>query len=236
MSTPDWRAVLGLARPVWPLAHGGQPLLPVDMGRNMGLCILAAGYCWRTGVGWLVGETCPAGQVSQGWYLSHTASGQPAISVNFAARSCQPCTLRPRCTRGQARSLTLRPRPQHEALQAARQRQTTEAFKTTYRIRAGIEGTIAQAVRVTGLRQARYRGLAKTHLQHLALAAALNVLRALAWLNEVPVAATRPWAMSAQLLSNGSMPTKSRLSGETGQGHARERGLRGEGQIRRESS
>jgi transposase len=140
--------------------------------------------------------TCPAGQVSQGWYLSHTASGQPAISVNFAARSCQPCTLRPRCTRGQARSLTLRPRPQHEALQAARQRQTTEAFKTTYRIRAGIEGTIAQAVRVTGLRQARYRGLAKTHLQHLALAAALNVLRALAWLNEVPVAATRPSAFA----------------------------------------
>lgn len=101
-----------------------------------------------------------------------------------------------RCTKGQARSLTLRPRPVHEALQAARQRETTADFKATYRIRAGIEGSISQAVRVNGLRQTRYIGLAKTHLQHLASATALNLLRAMAWLNKVPVAATRPSAFA----------------------------------------
>ncbi|HEX2980499.1 MAG TPA: IS1182 family transposase [Anaerolineaceae bacterium] len=135
--------------------------------------------------------TCPTGQVSQGWYPSHSASGHPTISVNFAARSCRACPLKPRCTKGPARFLTLRPRPLHDALQAARQRETTDDFKTTYRARAGIEGSISQAVRVNGLRQTRYIGLAKTHLQNLASAAALNVLRAMAWLNEVPVAPTR---------------------------------------------
>ena len=77
------------------------------------------------------------------------------------------------------------------ALQSTRKRQTTEAFKTTYRVRAGIEGTISQAVHVSGLRDARYRGLPKTHLQHLATAAALNLIRSIAWLQEKPFAKTR---------------------------------------------
>lgn len=140
--------------------------------------------------------TCPTGHVSRGWYPSHSASGKPAISVNFAVRSCQVCPLKPRCTNGKARALTLRPRSQHDALQAARHRETTDDFKTTYRARAGIEGSISQAVRVNGLRQTRYIGLAKTHLQNLASAAALNVLRAIAWLNEVPVAPTRQSAFA----------------------------------------
>ena len=49
-----------------------------------------------------------------------------------------------------------------------------------------------QAVRVSGIRSARYRGLAKTHLQHLAIAAGINLARITAWLIEVPKAQTRP--------------------------------------------
>ena len=45
-------------------------------------------------------------------------------------------------------------------------------FKEAYAIRAGIESTISQAVRVSDLRQARYFGLPKTNLQHLITAAA----------------------------------------------------------------
>ena len=56
-----------------------------------------------------------------------------------------------------------------------------------YQQRAGVEGTISQAVRGSGLRQARYHGLAKTHLQHLATAAALNLGRAVAhWEGKKP--------------------------------------------------
>lgn len=42
-----------------------------------------------------------------------------------------------------------------------------------------------------GLRSARYRGLEKTHLQHVATAAAINVDRIVAWLDERPRAKTR---------------------------------------------
>jgi hypothetical protein len=59
---------------------------------------------------------------------------------------------------------TVDPRPQHlhEALRDARAEQTTDDWKQTYRARAGIEGTIHQTVAVTGIRQARYTGLAKS--------------------------------------------------------------------------
>ena len=53
-----------------------------------------------------------------------------------------------------------------------------------------MEGALSQAAFALGMRRARYRGKAKTHLQHLATAAAINYKRALAWLREVPRAKT----------------------------------------------
>jgi transposase len=41
-------------------------------------------------------------------------------------------------------------------------------------------------VRGFGLRRCRYIGEAKTHLQHLAMAAAMNLVRVIAWLMEIP--------------------------------------------------
>ena len=49
----------------------------------------------------------------------------------------------------------------------------------------------ARSHRAFGLRRTRYRGLAKTHLQHVATAAAINVDRIVAWLDERPRATTR---------------------------------------------
>jgi transposase len=46
-------------------------------------------------------------------------------------------------------------------------------------------------VRAFGLRRTRFRGLAKTHLQHVAIAAAINIDRIVAWLDERPRAKTR---------------------------------------------
>jgi transposase len=47
------------------------------------------------------------------------------------------------CTHVQStgRALTLCPREQHLALQAARQRQTTPEFKVQYAARAGVQGS-----------------------------------------------------------------------------------------------
>jgi transposase len=77
--------------------------------------------------------------------------------------------------------VTVRERVYHEALQAARQQQTTTAFKEAYAIRAGIESSISQGVRASERRRTRYGGLAKTHLQNSIIAGALNLIRVVAW-------------------------------------------------------
>ncbi|MDQ3706162.1 MAG: transposase, partial [Chloroflexota bacterium] len=80
----------------------------------------------------------------------------------------------------------LAPRAEHSALQAARAHQQTAEFKADYARRAGVEGTFTQANRRCDLRQAWYIGLAKTHLEQVLTAVALNLRRALAWFAEVP--------------------------------------------------
>ena len=113
--------------------------------------------------------------------------------MRFSPSDCLACPSKGRCTRAktQGRQLSLHTRDMHEALAAARARQADEAERPLYRLRAGIEGTLSQGVRAFGLRQARYRGLAKMHLQNLATAVALNLDRLAAWLEEHPLAPTR---------------------------------------------
>lgn len=137
--------------------------------------------------------TCPRSRKSMRWSETRTARGRDMIHVEFSPTDCAACTSRPSCTRAktQPRSLTLQPRAQHEAIRLARERQRTEEFASRYSPRAGIEGTISQGVRAFGLREARYRGLGKTHLQHLATAAGVNVGRTANWLNGTPTARIR---------------------------------------------
>ena len=137
--------------------------------------------------------TCPAGHTSVTWHPRHDRWGNAVIHVDFHQRHCHPCPHRPLCTRAkrEPRELTLKPRAEHEALLAARERQTTAAWQAQYAVRAGIEGTLSQGIRALGLRRARYIGLAKTHLQHLATAAAMNLVRVDAWLSGIPLARTR---------------------------------------------
>lgn len=54
-----------------------------------------------------------------------------------------------------------------------------------------MEGTISQAVQGFGLRRSRYVGQAKTHLQHVATAAAMNLVRMTEWLGGADLAKTR---------------------------------------------
>lgn len=142
--------------------------------------------------------TCPGGKQSRTWSESHNSFSKPVIHVRFAARDCTPCQLRPRCTQAQKnpRSLKLYPQAQHLALQIARQRQETAAFKERYKPRAGVEGTISQGTRSFDLRRSRYMGLAKTHLHHLLVAAAINLTRVVCWLRDIPHAQTRTSAFA----------------------------------------
>lgn len=136
---------------------------------------------------------CPAGKVSRIWQPCTDGHNNAGIVVRFAREDCLNCSRRADCTRGQkqGRQLMLRPREQHLALLAARAWQESADFKAQYCRRAGVEGTFTQANRRGDLRHTRYIGLAKTHLQNVIIAVALNVLRVLAWLGEVPRATTR---------------------------------------------
>jgi len=137
--------------------------------------------------------TCPAGQQTVSWVITKDIRGQPIIHSTFPRQVCAGCVLRTRCTRSNfhGRSLGFRPQAQQQALQAARLRQGTEEFKAIYAKRAGVEGTLSQAIRRNDLRFARYRGMHKTHLQHIFVAAALNIIRLFDWLEEKPLAKTR---------------------------------------------
>ena len=143
--------------------------------------------------------TCPQGRKSIRWSETKTARGRSMIHIDFSPNDCAACPSRPSCTRAKnlPRTLTLQPKEEHEAIQFARERQKREDFAALYSRRAGIEGTISQGVRAFGLRQARYRGLKKTHLQELATATAVNVGRIANWLNGVPTAVTRRSRLAA---------------------------------------
>lgn len=135
----------------------------------------------------------PQGRQSVLWVPGQDRHGHDVVHIRFARADCTGCAVRAQCTHAssQPRTLTVRTRAPHEALQAARQRQTTDAFQKAYAARAGIEGTLSQGVRIGDLRRSRYLGLAKTHLQHLITATALNLLRVAAWLADIPRAQTR---------------------------------------------
>jgi transposase len=136
---------------------------------------------------------CPQGKQAVSWTEYVDRAEKPSILVQFSRKDCSACPTRAACTRAQhrARSLQLPPREPYEALQAMRAWYASAEGKRQYACRAGIEGTLSQGIRACGLRQTRYRGLEKTHLQHVATAAAITIDRLVAWLDECPQAPTR---------------------------------------------
>jgi hypothetical protein len=128
--------------------------------------------------------TCPQG-ATNAWWTPATQRGTEVIVVQFPREVCHACPARTQCTKATrtGRQLTLRPRAVQQTLDAARTEQTTSGWQARYARRAGVESTIAQATKVTDVRRARYRGLAKTRLEHNVKAAALNLIRLDAWFN-----------------------------------------------------
>ena len=137
--------------------------------------------------------TCPQGKTSASWVLGHDIRGNPRNEIMFNASDCVPCQARTLCTRSKRkrRKISVSPQRHFELLQAVREFEQTEAFKSRYATRAGIEGTISQAVVALNMRRTRYRGREKTHLQHVATAVAINLQRMHNWWNDLPLAQTQ---------------------------------------------
>jgi len=136
--------------------------------------------------------TCPAGQMSSSWNPA-IQRGKPVTVVKFARKVCSACPVRDQCTTGtqSRRQLTLNPKTLTETLHTRRAEQADRDWQHDYALRCGIEGTIRQAVAVTGSRRTRYRGIDKTHLEHVYSAVALNFHRLNAWWNDRPLDRTR---------------------------------------------
>ncbi|TLQ47971.1 IS1182 family transposase [Streptomyces marianii] len=135
---------------------------------------------------------CPAGKTSSHWnpVKQH---GKDAIVITFSVLTCRDCPFQQQCTTSKPgrRMLTLRPQELHENLARARAEQQTNTWKNKYALRAGVEGTINQALDITDIRQARYRGLPKVRLQHAFSATAINVIRLDAYWTDSPLRRTR---------------------------------------------
>jgi transposase len=138
---------------------------------------------------------CPEGKQTIWWGQEKVDPGiVPRIRTRFSQKDCAPCSSRSKCVRsdaGRARVLVLQNRVQYEALRHTRAEMTSEAGRKEYHKRAGIEGSLSEGIRRCGLRRSRYRGLAKTHLQHVASAAAMDVVRVMNHLQGRPLAPTR---------------------------------------------
>ncbi len=132
--------------------------------------------------------TCPQGQTSARW----SPAGE-RMEVVFAREVCAVCPRRSDCTKSSTtgRVLHVRPQAAHEALQQRRHEQETPAFRQAYQTRAGIEGTLSQAVRGMGIRRSRSDGLHKVELQHVFTAVAINLVRIDAVLTQTPRGKTR---------------------------------------------
>ncbi|WP_328845928.1 IS1182 family transposase [Streptomyces sp. NBC_00258] len=125
---------------------------------------------------------CPRGATSVSWTELHI-SGHTYHQARFAERDCRPCPDRARCTSSAtgSRSIAVLPQALHEIQMRNRLDQQTEQWQRRYAIRAGIESTLSQNVRAHGLRRSRYRGLTRTHVQHVLTAMACNLSRLANW-------------------------------------------------------
>ena len=118
--------------------------------------------------------TCPRGKRSSGWTPKRSEAGEPIDPGVFPKRRLQFVLHEESVHSGEGWAAgVVRPRAQHEALRDAR-------------ARFMVEGTPSQGVGAFGLRKTRYRGLAKTGLQHVATASAMNLIRFQTYLQGVP--------------------------------------------------
>jgi transposase len=136
---------------------------------------------------------CPQGKTSSSWTPLSRKQHPDLIKIQFSTTDCGSCPCRgASCPLDEQLSAT---NPDGQAtgaaLQVAWKIQRTEPIQQRYALRAGIEATISQGVRAFDLRRSRYLGMPKTHVQHLGIAAAINQIRLVAWLDGELLAPTR---------------------------------------------
>jgi transposase len=120
--------------------------------------------------------TCPQGHTTATYNLIKDNQKRAVKSFTFDRATCAACPLFARCVHSQTQGRTVTMHYHEALLQAARQRQQTDEFKDTYRLRAAVERKIAELTE-HGSKQARYLGTVLSFLQAQWTGAAVNLKR-----------------------------------------------------------
>jgi transposase len=137
---------------------------------------------------------CPEGHVRSRWTPAMDTRTTEGIKSTVSTTDCQACPVRSLGTpsrRHIRRTVTSRPQDHSLALKQRREQEQTTEWTQVSATRAGSEGTISQGVRTMGLRRSRSLGQEHTHLHQGAPAAALYLVRSMAWCDGLPRAQTR---------------------------------------------
>jgi hypothetical protein len=120
--------------------------------------------------------SCPAGHAPQ-----VTKRKKTRWSAGFDLSVCNKCPLAVDCPAKAGKSHSFLRYEQKAARVASRRRQEKLAnFIEKYRWRAGVEGSMSQLDRRTGVKRMRYRGFEKVRFAAILKAAGINILRATA--------------------------------------------------------
>ena len=117
---------------------------------------------------------CPAGCAPE-----HTRSHDDRYFAFFSKRTCRGCSRKKTCpTKPGKRGRSLR--YDDKAVRLARRRayEDSPEFRDRYRFRAGIEGTMSQLDRLTGIKNLRVRGMSSVSFAAYLKAAGINIIRA----------------------------------------------------------
>jgi hypothetical protein len=113
---------------------------------------------------------CPAGQTTNEYRSAREGERK---RFQFAEATCQSCSLRAQCVRGQA-PRTISVQAEEALQQQARAHNQTEAGRKSLRERVVVEHRLARLVQL-GIRKSRYFGRIKTSMQLVMAAVVANV-------------------------------------------------------------
>lgn len=123
--------------------------------------------------------TCPVGCAPE-----HTESQNDKYTAFFSKKTCRACSRKKTCpTKAVKHGRSLR--YDDKAIRLARRRvyEDSPEFRERYRFRAGIEGTMSQLDRLTGIKNLRVRCMSTVSFAAYLKAAGINIIRAAAYQN-----------------------------------------------------
>jgi hypothetical protein len=138
---------------------------------------------------------CPSGCAPES-----TESQNDKYTAFFSKRTCRGCSRKKTCpTKPVKKGRSLR--YDDNAIRLARRRvyEDSPEFRDRYRFRAGIEGTMSQLDRLTGIKNLRVRGMSAVSFVAYLKAAGINIIRAAAYRNREAEGKSAPLGTSSLL-------------------------------------